>query len=94
MPKLLDVHLWRKYPNIHITYEAAPINKVATFHCTQTTMMTMMQDDDNNNDATAFGLISQRLLRMKKNVGARQFEICYLKDTRGNTNPIYHIQQV
>ena len=30
MPKLLDVHLWGTYANIHATYEVAHINDVAT----------------------------------------------------------------
>ena len=29
IPKLLDVHLWEKYANIHATYEVASINDVA-----------------------------------------------------------------
>ena len=29
MPKLLDMHLWGQYTNIHAIYEFAPINDVA-----------------------------------------------------------------
>ena len=47
MPKLLDVHLWKKHANIYATYEVAPINDVARITTQMMTMtMMMMQDND------------------------------------------------
>ena len=57
VPKFIDLHVWGKYANRHVTYEAALNNGVAriTVHRLMMTIMTMQ--DDGSDDATAQLLI-------------------------------------